>query len=88
MLFFVYCLTVSFIINIQYSIMTEIEMKRCIARYSEAFDVLLKEVHKMKERIEALEGRDSYYDSKRVSNSDFGNGLGHNVYMKVRYQRE
>lgn len=69
--------------------MTEIEMKRCIARYSEAFDVLLREVDKMRTRIEALEKRDFYYDSnKRVSNSDFDNGSGHNVYMKVRYQRK
>lgn len=69
--------------------MTEIEMKRCIARYSEAFDVLLREVDKMRTRIEALENRDFDYGSnKLVSNSDFNNGVSNKAYMKIMYKRE
>lgn len=69
--------------------MTEIEMKRYIARYSEAFDVMLKEMDKMRTRIEALENRDFYCDSnKRVSNSDFNNGVKNKAYMHIMYKRE
>lgn len=49
-------------------------MKRCIARYSEAFDILLSEIDKMKTRIEALEKRDFHHGSDgRDINSNFGN---------------
>lgn len=60
-------------------------MKRCIARYSEAFDVLLREVDKMRTRIEALENRDFDYDSNnnRLSNSDFNNVTCKKAYMKI-----
>lgn len=64
-------------------------MKRYIARYSEAFDVMLKEMDKMRTRIEALENRDFYCDSnKRVSNSDFNNGVKNKAYMHIMYKRE
>ena len=48
--------------------MTDTEMRTLLVRYSEAFDVMLKEMDKMKARIELLEGKQGCASGNRVKN--------------------
>lgn len=46
--------------------MTDTEMRTLLVRYSEAFDVMLKEMEQMKARIELLEGKQGCASGKTV----------------------
>ena len=64
--------------------MDEIEMKQWIVRASETMGVLLKEVDRMKIRMNDLEGK-AACSSRRVFKSGIDNGEGRSC-MRIKYK--